>query len=170
MYSVLLSQYCIFGFFEKITSYCNFVYFFIHLITLNCLSQKQPPEMFYKKRVLEKFAKFTEKHLCQSLSFNKVAFWGLLTLLKKETLAQVFSCEQLFYRTPLNHWFYCHQAYIILMLNWRFTFLALKNLVFQNFTDQLFYYWSRFKLLYCLKVRQRTVFSEVFVSQLLKCN
>ena len=51
-------------------------------------------------------AKFTEKHLCQSLFFNKVA--GLdCNFSKKETLAQVFSyefCEisknTFFYRTP----------------------------------------------------------------------
>ena len=37
-----------------------------------------------------KFRKFTGKHVCQSLFFHKVA--GLITV-KKETLAQVFSCE-----------------------------------------------------------------------------
>ena len=35
------------------------------------------PEVFYKKGVLRNFAKFTRKHLCQSLFFNKVA--GLRT-------------------------------------------------------------------------------------------
>ena len=40
----------------------------------------------------ENFAKFTGKHLCQSLFFNKVAGLGPATLLKK-VLAQVFSCE-----------------------------------------------------------------------------
>ena len=44
---------------------------------------KQPPEVFCEKVVLRNFAKFTGKHLCQSLFFNNVA----------ETLAQVFSCE-----------------------------------------------------------------------------
>ena len=39
-----------------------------------------------KKDVLRNFTKFTGKHLCQSLFFNKVA--GLL-----QTLAQVFSCK-----------------------------------------------------------------------------
>ena len=34
--------------------------------------QKQPLEMFYEKGVLKNFAKFTGKHLCQSLFFNKV--------------------------------------------------------------------------------------------------
>ena len=31
------------------------------------------PDMFHKKDVLKSFAKFTGKHLCQSLFFNKVA-------------------------------------------------------------------------------------------------
>ena len=31
------------------------------------------PGAFYKKSVLRNFAKFTRKHLCQSLFFNKVA-------------------------------------------------------------------------------------------------
>ena len=35
-------------------------------------SQKQPPEVFYKKGALKNFAKFTGKHLCQSLFLNKV--------------------------------------------------------------------------------------------------
>ena len=59
------------------------------------------PEVFYKKRVLRNFTKFTGKHLRQSLFFNKVAgfqSWGLTrpkacNVIKKETLALVFSCE-----------------------------------------------------------------------------
>ena len=39
--------------------------------------RKQPPELFYKKCALKNFAKFTGKHLCQSLFFNKVT--GLRT-------------------------------------------------------------------------------------------
>ena len=35
--------------------------------------QMQPPEVVYVKRCLKNFAKFTGKHLCQSLFFNKVA-------------------------------------------------------------------------------------------------
>ena len=45
--------------------------------TWKALIQKQPPEVFCKKGILRNFAKFTGKHMCQ----------------KKETLAQVFSCE-----------------------------------------------------------------------------
>ena len=56
------------------------------------------PEVFCKKGVLRNFSKFTGKHLCQRLFF-----------FKKESLAQVFSCEFcqiskniFFYRTPLE--------------------------------------------------------------------
>ena len=52
------------------------------------------PEVFCKKGVLKNFAKFTGKHFCQSLFFNKVLeAWRPATLFKKMTLAQVFSCE-----------------------------------------------------------------------------
>ena len=48
-----------------------------------------------RKGVLRNFAKFTGKHLCQSLFFNKVAGPRpqACSFIKKETLAQVFSCE-----------------------------------------------------------------------------
>ena len=49
-------------------------------------------EVFCKKGVLKNFAKFTGKHLCQSLFFNKVA-GGACNFIEKETLVQVFSCE-----------------------------------------------------------------------------
>ena len=58
--------------------------------------QKQPPEVFYTKGVLRKFTKFTGKHLCQRLFFNKLADLRPArpaTLFKKESLAQVLSCE-----------------------------------------------------------------------------
>ena len=40
------------------------------------------PEVFCKKGVLRNFAKLTEKHVCQSLFFNKVAGLTPATLLK----------------------------------------------------------------------------------------
>ena len=56
-----------------------------------------------RKGVHRNFTKFTGKHLCQSLLFNKAC-----NFIKKETLAQVFSCEfcEIFkntflHRTPL---------------------------------------------------------------------
>ena len=64
--------------------------------------RSSPPEVFCKKGVVRNVSKFTGKHLCHSLFFNKVA--GR----KKEALARVFSCEfceisknTVFYRTPL---------------------------------------------------------------------
>ena len=51
--------------------------------------------MFFKIRFLKNLAKFTWKHLSQSLFFNKVS--GLMpqdcNYIKKKILAQVFSCE-----------------------------------------------------------------------------
>ena len=35
--------------------------------------KKQPPEVLYENDVLRSFTKFTGKHLCQSLFFNKLA-------------------------------------------------------------------------------------------------
>ena len=46
-----------------------------------------------EKGVLINFTKFTGKHLCQSLFFNKVAGLRPAFLFKKETLEQVFSCQ-----------------------------------------------------------------------------
>ena len=37
--------------------------------------QKHSPEVFVKKVVLKNFQKFSGKHLCQSLFFNKVVGW-----------------------------------------------------------------------------------------------
>ena len=53
------------------------------------LVQKQPPEVVYKD-VLKNFAKFTEKHLWQSLFFNKVVsqtlkVWELSVMFLSET-------------------------------------------------------------------------------------
>ena len=46
-----------------------------------------------QKGVLRNFAKFTQKHLCQSLFFNKVAGLRPATLLKKRPGTDVFTCE-----------------------------------------------------------------------------
>ena len=48
-----------------------------------------------RKDVLGNFAKFTEKHLCQSFCFNKVTGFRPQTcnFIKKETLVLMFSCE-----------------------------------------------------------------------------
>ena len=46
---------------------------------------------FVKEDIHNNFAKFTGKHLCRSLCFKKSL--EVCNVIKKETLAQVFSCE-----------------------------------------------------------------------------
>ena len=63
--------------------------------------QRQPPEVFYKKGVLRNFAKFTGKHLCQSLFFHKVAGLRPATSLKKRLWYRCFPVNfAKFLRTP----------------------------------------------------------------------
>ena len=46
----------------------------VHFSALVSMTKhKQPPEVFCGKGILRNFAKFTEKRLCQSLFFNKLA-------------------------------------------------------------------------------------------------
>ena len=65
------------------------------VISMRSILRSSHSEVFCKKTVLRNLAKFTGNHLCQSL------------FIKKETLAQVFSCEcceicknTFSYRTP----------------------------------------------------------------------
>ena len=53
-------------------------YYQVKLQQIN-INRGSRQEVFYKRGVLKNFAKFTGKHLCQSL------------FIKKETLAQIFS-------------------------------------------------------------------------------
>ena len=48
------------------------------------------PEVFCKNRVLRFFTKFTRKHLCQSLFFNKIAGVRPTTLLKRRLWQRFF--------------------------------------------------------------------------------
>ena len=89
--------------------------------------------MFCKKGVLRNFAKFTGKHLCQSLFLNIVAGLRPATLLKKETLAQVFSCE--FCEFSKNTFFTKHLWWLLLsrtftfyLVAWRVLFAHLTHL------------------------------------------
>ena len=59
--------------------------------------------MFYNKGILKNFAKFTAKHLCQSLFFDKVPGLSLWILRNFQ--------EHLFYRTPLDNCFSKNNEY-----------------------------------------------------------
>ena len=62
------------------------------VFTMRSLSfQKQPPDVFYRgEGVFKYFAKFTRKHLCQSLFFNKVAGLRAAILLKNRLWRRCF--------------------------------------------------------------------------------
>ena len=64
------------------------------------------PKVFCKKSVLRNFAKFTGKHLCHSLLCLSppVPQPQACNFIKRETLAQVFSCE--FYKIFKNTFSY----------------------------------------------------------------
>ena len=64
---------------------------------VNITYRKIRPYAFCKKDVYRNFTKFTGKHLCQSLFFT-------LNFIKKETLAQVFSCK--FFKISKNTFSY----------------------------------------------------------------
>ena len=62
------------------------------------------PEVFFKKAVLRNFAKFTGKHLCQSLFFIKVTGLRPATLSKKRLWHRCFPVNYAkFLRTPFIH-------------------------------------------------------------------
>ena len=75
-------------------------------------STSSRPEVFCKKGVLRNFAKFTGRHLCQGLFFNKVA--GPCNFFRKETLAQVFFCE--FCKISNNTFSYRHLRWLLLFI------------------------------------------------------
>ena len=84
--------------------------------------------MFCKKGVLRNFPKFTGKHLCQSLFFNKVAGLRPSTLLKKRLWHRCFPVNFVkFLRTPFlteHLWWllqscYCRCQWFINKANWK---------------------------------------------------
>ena len=63
--------------------------------------KKQPPEVFRKRGVFKNLTKFAGKHLCQSLSFNKVAGLRPEISLKKKLWHRCFPVNfAKFLRTP----------------------------------------------------------------------
>ena len=65
-------------------------YFYWCMNTLTNVHQKQSLEVFCKKGVLRNVTKFTGKHQCQSLFFNKVAELRPATLLKSRPWHRCF--------------------------------------------------------------------------------
>ena len=77
------------------------------LIQLNLVKwikfEKQPPEVFCEKGVSKDFAKFSRKHLCQSLFLNKAAGLSPATLLRKRLERRYFPVNSAKYlRIPFS--------------------------------------------------------------------
>ena len=74
-------------------------FYLMGLLQQNVKSSRS--EVFCKNGVLKNFAKFTGKHLCQGLFFNKVAGLRTATLLKKRLWHRCFPVNFVkFLRTP----------------------------------------------------------------------
>ena len=70
-------------------------------VSLSCRSRSSHRRCSVKKGILRNFAKFTGKHMCQSLFFNKVAGLSTATLLKKRLWHWCFPVNfAKFLRTP----------------------------------------------------------------------
>ena len=76
------------------------------------------------KSFLRNFVKFTGKHLCQCLLFNTCNF------VKKETLAQVFSCK--FYKNSKTPFFTKILQTLLLWVFLYFVFRFIFNLLLEN--------------------------------------
>ena len=93
------------------------------LTTNICRSSR--PEVFCKKSVLRNFAKFTRKHLCQSLLFNKGL--RLATLLKKRLWRRCFLVNfTKFLRKPFLTE---HLWWLLLYLDLIFFFKSFLNMI-----------------------------------------
>ena len=124
--------------------YCEFQ----HVISVNNF-QKQSCGC-----VLENFAKFTGKHLCHSLLFNKVAGLRPANLFKKETMAQVlFPVNFTKFKTtpPVAAFEFCRFR----IFYSRFHFIYLKSFQVFFFWQVLLMLWNHFifccKQNYCLR-------------------
>ena len=78
----------------------------IHLTLFYPVIRSSRPWVFYKKGVLKDFPKFTGKHFCRALFFNKITAQRPATLLKKRIRNRCFPMnfvkflKTTFYRTP----------------------------------------------------------------------
>ena len=119
---------------------CNFEevnVVFSFLVSTSYKFWKQPAEVFYKKGVLRNFTKFTGKHLCQSLFYNKVAGLEALMLVWSVVLCrsyQIISVWNMNWRDkPLNG--FCRFERCVNNYVTRFYFS--KYHIFRNYTDSI---------------------------------
>ena len=91
-------------------------------------------EVFCRKGVLRNFERFTGKHLCQSLLFNKVAGLRTVTLLKKRLWYRCF---------PVNFSKFLKTPSITEHLRWLVLKTPVNQLIFREKLVFLQLYYSR---------------------------
>ena len=113
-------------------------------------------EVFCRKGVLRNFEKFTGKHLCQCLLFNKVAGLRTVTLLKQRFWCRCFPAnfskflktpsiteqlQWLLLKTPVNQLIF-REELIDLQLNYSriFSQEVFKHMCFKHFKARKYYY------------------------------
>ena len=90
----------------------------VFAITIQMTTRSNHKRCYVIKGVLRNFAKFTEKHLCQLLFYNKVAGPESATLIKKRLWHRCFPMNfakflrTTFHRTPLNDCFLTIQHFL----------------------------------------------------------
>ena len=98
------------------TSYCACLWCFKFKQSFSFSNRSTRPKVFCKKGVLKNFAKFTGKHMCQSLFFNKISLF--FNLFKKRPRNRGFPVNfvkflrRFFHRTPVV-------ATSVVMKNWQ---------------------------------------------------
>ena len=100
------------------------------------LARSSRSEVFCKKGFLKNFAKFTGKHLCQSLFLNKVADLRPVTLLKKRLQHGCFPANfAKFLRTPFLAE---HLRSLLLSRSERFNKITSITTEIESFPEQMF--------------------------------
>ena len=91
------------------------------------------PEPFCKKAALRNFTKFTGKHLCQSLFFNKVAGLRPATLSKKRLWRRCF---------PVNFVKFVRPSFFTEHLRWLLLYIYVTSCLLYSFIMTMFNLFS----------------------------
>ena len=116
--------------------------------------KKQPPEGFCKKGILKNSTKFTRKHLCWSLFFNKVSDLRPTTLLKKRLRHR---CFQEFYESFDNTFFIEYLSAITSFPNLSHSFISQRGFIYL------------FKLSFVRKIVKTHNFANTFYTLCCEC-
>ena len=102
--------------------------------------------MFYKKGVLKNFAKFTGKHLCHSLYFNKVARPQAYKTALDDSF-YIFKIREQFFSGSASGWLL---LYIYKDMFWAFEYASDSMLLFQIVTCRVIRFLSYYNVQFSL--------------------